>query len=99
MWLFGTQDEILGHKRRYSEKMIEDLASRVGLDLKRIISFNRISTFPWYINGKIFKKRSFSRFQIFVLELAIPLIKIIDKYLPWPSLSMIAILEKNPKQQ
>ena len=99
MWLFGSQDEILGHKRRYSEKMIKALASRVGLDLKSIIPFNRISTIPWYINGKILKKRRFSRFQILVLELAIPLLKIIDKYLPWPSLSLIAILEKNPRQE
>jgi glycosyltransferase involved in cell wall biosynthesis len=95
MWLFGSQDEVLGHRRRYSEKMIKDLASKVGLKLNYLIRFNRVSTIPWFINGRIFKKRSFSRFQIFILDLFIPLLKIIDKYLPWPSLSLIAILEKN----
>ncbi len=94
MWLFGSQDEVLGHKRRYSDEMLKNLASKTRLNLIALIPFNRFSTIPWYINGKIFKKQTISRFQIFMVDLFIPVLKTIDKYLPWPSLSIIAILEK-----
>ena len=94
MWLFGSQDEVLGHKRRYSEKMILKIAKAANLKVKTFINFNKISTLPWYVNGKILKKKTFSRFQLFLLDISIPIIKKIEKFLPWPSLSIIAILEK-----
>ena len=93
-WLFGSLDKVLGHKRRYSEKMLRNLAGRAGLSVKKIIQFNRISTIPWFVNGKIFKKRTFSRFQIFMMNLFTPIFRRIDKFLPFPSLSYITILEK-----
>ena len=94
-WLYGSQDAAVGHKRRYSKKMIEDLGKISGLKIHKLLSFNKFSTLPWYINGKIFKKTSFSRFQIYVLDLLIPILKKIDTALPWPSLSSIAIFTKN----
>ena len=94
MWLSGSQDEVLGHKRRYSEKMIHKIAKTANLRVETFISFNKISILPWYVNGKILRKKTFSRFQIFMLDIFIPFIKKIDKFLPWPSLSIIAILKK-----
>jgi glycosyltransferase involved in cell wall biosynthesis len=94
-WLYGSQDEAVGHKRRYSKKMIEDLEKISDLKVHKLLRFNKISTLPWYINGKIFKKTSFSRLQIYILDLLIPILKKIDFVLPWPSLSSIAILTKN----
>lgn len=93
-WLFGSQDKVLGHRRRYSERRLKELCDKAGLKIKKIISFNRISTFPWLINGKIFRRRTFGRCQIFIMNLFTPIFRRIDKFLPWPSLSLIAILEK-----
>jgi glycosyltransferase involved in cell wall biosynthesis len=94
MWLFGSQDEVLGHKRRYSKENISKLASDAHFEIENFISFNKISTLPWYVNGKLFNKKNFSRFQIKFLDVFIPMLKKIDKFLPWPSLSVIAILKK-----
>ena len=93
-WLFGSQDKVLGHRRRYSERRLKELCDKAGLKIKKIISFNRISTLPWLINGKIFRRRTFGRFQILIMNLFVPIFRRIDKFLPWPSLSLIAILEK-----
>lgn len=93
-WLFGSQDKVLNHKRRYSEKKLKEVCDKAGLKIKKIIPFNRISTFPWLINGKIFRRRTFGRCQIFIMNLFTPIFRRIDKFLPWPSLSLIAILEK-----
>jgi SAM-dependent methyltransferase len=74
-WLYGSQDEVLGHKRRYSEAMIRDLGSISGLKLAGLTGLNKVSVLPWFINGRILRNKSFSRAQIFVLDLFIPLIR------------------------
>jgi hypothetical protein len=94
-WLYGSQDEVLGHKRRYSESMIRELGGDCGLQLVELIGFNKSSLIPWFINGRILRKRTFSRVQIGILNVLIPLIKRIDTYLPWPPLSLIAVFEKD----
>jgi glycosyltransferase involved in cell wall biosynthesis len=94
-WAFGSLDKLLGHKRRYSEESIRQLSKKAGLSIKKIISFNKISTIPWFINGKILKKKSLGFFQIAIMNLLTPVFKRIDKYLPIPSLSYIIILKKN----
>jgi glycosyltransferase involved in cell wall biosynthesis len=93
-WLFGSLDKVLGHRRRYSERELKNVCSTAGLTLKEVIRFNRFSTIPWLINGRVFKKRTFARSQIFLLNILTPFLRRIDKFLPWPSLSIIAILEK-----
>jgi len=93
-FLYGSLDEVLGHKRRYSKKMLIELVDQFDFKLDVIIPFNRVSTFPWLVNGKFFKKRTFGLFQIFMMNLLTPIFRKIDKFLPWPSLSYIAILKK-----
>jgi glycosyltransferase involved in cell wall biosynthesis len=94
MWLFGSQDEVLGHKRRYSVESLQALATHSGFTTLDILAFNRISSLPWYVNGKIFRKKTFNRFQMTLLDLMIPAAKKIDRILPWPSLSLIGVFEK-----
>jgi len=96
-WLFGSLDEVVGHRRRYSKKMLESLAQTARLDIITIIPFNRISVIPWYLNGKVLKKRTFGLFQIYVMNHLTPLLRVIDKFIPLPSLSFIAIMEKKPQ--
>ena len=93
-FLYGSLDKILGHKRRYSKKMLKELTNQSDLKLDEIIQFNSVSTIPWLLNGRLLKKRTFGLFQIFMMNLLTPIFRKIDKFLPWPSLSYIAILKK-----
>ena len=92
-WNFGTLDKVLGHKRRYSAEMLETLAEKAELKISHLLPFNRISTIPWLLNGKIFNRTTFSFFQIFIMNWLTPVFKRIDNLLPVPSLSYIAVLE------
>lgn len=94
-WLFGSLDIILGHKKRYSKQTLENLSTNAGLKVEKIIPFNRISVIPWFINGRVLKKKTFGRFQIFIMNLLTPLFKKIDRFIPLPSLSYIAVLKKS----
>jgi hypothetical protein len=47
----------------------------------------------WWLNGKLLRRRSFGLFQIWTLNLLTPIFRRIDRFLPFPALSLIAVLE------
>ena len=97
-WNFGTLDTVLGHVRRYSKESLRRLAADCGLEVLKILEFNRIGTIAWFLNGKILRRRTFGLGQVLVLNLLTPLFRLIDRLIPVPSLSIIAILRR-PRSQ
>ena len=93
-WNFGTLDEVLGHLRRYSKEAIRLLAHECGFAVTDIIDFNRLGSLAWFINGKILRRRTFGLGQIVLLNLLTPLIRLLDRVLPVPPLSLIAVMKK-----
>jgi glycosyltransferase involved in cell wall biosynthesis len=93
-WLLGTLDEVLGHQRRYTRGQLEELAHRAGFQVETVLEFNRVGVIAWWINGKVLRRRTFGLFQIKLLNLLTPLFRVLDKVLPWPPLSLIAVLSK-----
>ena len=91
--LFGTLDEVLGHKRRYTEDSLRKLARDAGFETRQVLSFNRVGTPAWWLNGKLLRRRHFGLLQIVVLNALTPIFRIVDRVLPFPPLSLIAILE------
>ncbi len=89
--VYGTMDETLGHYRRYSKSALEARLRETGFHVERIIEFNRITYPGWFINGRILRRRSVSRMQLWLFDLLVPLWKRIDALLPWPATSLIAI--------
>jgi SAM-dependent methyltransferase len=90
--LFGTLDEILGHKRRYTEATLRSLAVESGFEVLEVLRFNRVGTPAWWLNGKVLKRRHFGLLQIAVLNLLTPIFRRVDRFLPFPSLSLIAVV-------
>ena len=91
---FGTLDELVGHKRRYSKHSLIHLAREAELTVEHIIPYNRVSTLFWIINGQVLKKRNFGGFQVFMMDLLTPVFRRIDPYIPSPSLSYLAVFRK-----
>lgn len=91
MNVYGTLDEVLGHCRRYSEEELRRKMELAGFQVERVLAFNRPTRPGWFVNGKILKKRSFGRFQIFVFDHLVWLWRMIDRYLPWRPTSLIAV--------
>lgn len=90
--LFGTLDEVLGHKRRYTDASLARLASEAGFEVQELVHFNRIGTLAWWLNGKLLRRRRFGLVQIKLLNLLTPLFRLVDRALPFPPLSLIALL-------
>jgi SAM-dependent methyltransferase len=96
--IFGTLDEVLGHRRRYTEASLRRLALDAGLEPKEILPFNRVGTPAWWLNGKLLRRRHFGLAQIAALNVLTPLFRLLERVLPLPPLSLIAILERPAEQ-
>jgi glycosyltransferase involved in cell wall biosynthesis len=94
-WNFGTLDEVLEHKRRYSQESLRQLAADCGLKVTKIIELNRIGTLAWFINGRLLRRRDFGLLQIWTLNWLTPVFRAIDRFVPLPSLSIIGIMESD----
>jgi glycosyltransferase involved in cell wall biosynthesis/phospholipid N-methyltransferase len=92
--LFGTLDEVLGHKRRYTEASLRRVALDAGLEPVKVLPFNRIGTAAWWLNGKLLRRRHFGLVQIHALNFLTPLFRLVDRALPFQPLSLVAVLER-----
>jgi SAM-dependent methyltransferase len=92
--IYGTLDQVLGHYRRYSEAELRQKMEQAGLRVKLVIQFNRITRPGWYVNGRLLKRRSLSRFQLWFFDRFVWLWRILERWLPWPAVSIIGIGEK-----
>jgi glycosyltransferase involved in cell wall biosynthesis len=96
-WNFGTLDEVLGHKRRYTEGELRRAAAEAGLEVTRMLRFNRMSSLPWWWSGRVMRNRSFSLLQMKMVNLLTPLMRAVDGWLPLPPMSLIAVMEKRTR--
>jgi glycosyltransferase involved in cell wall biosynthesis len=88
---YGTLDEVLGHCRRYSEAQLRARMEEAGFKVERVLHFNRVTRPGWRFNGQVLKRRSFGRFQLKVFDTLVPLWRRIDRYFPWPAVSLIVV--------
>jgi len=89
--IFGSLDTALGHFRRYSREELQQKMEQAGFRVERILDFNRISRPAWYVTGRLLKRKTLSRFQLRVFDRLVWLWRRIDRLLPWPPTSIIAI--------
>jgi SAM-dependent methyltransferase len=88
---YGTLDEVLGHYRRYSEPQLRGRLQKAGFEVETVLHFNRVTRPGWRFNGQVLKRKSFSRFQLRIFDWLVPLWRRIDRFFPWPAVSVIAV--------
>lgn len=89
--LYGSLDEALEHRERYDAEHLEKSLQSSGFRVDHLFDFNRFSVPGWWVNGKVMKKRTFSRWQIKIVDTLTPLMKKVDHFIPWEGLSVIGI--------
>jgi glycosyltransferase involved in cell wall biosynthesis len=92
--IFGTLDAALGHYRRYSHEELKRKMEQAGFRVEKILDFNRISRPGWYVSGKILKRTTLGAMQMKLFDQLVWLWRRIDRHLPWPPTSIIAIAVK-----
>lgn len=94
-FLYNTLDRVLEHRERYTPEKLRDSLQQAGFRVEKTFDFNRISVPSWYLNGTLLKKKNFSRVQLKMLEIMMPVIRRIDRLFPWTGVSIIGIAVKD----
>jgi SAM-dependent methyltransferase len=89
--LYGTLDEVLQHRERYTPEKLENALKAAGFRVEKIFDFNRVSVPGWWLNGKLLRRTRFSRVQLKILDMVMPILSRIDRLWPWKGLSVIGV--------
>ena len=89
--LYGSMDRVLEHRERYTSNGLRTSLETAGFRVEQVFDFNKTAVPVWYLNGTILKRTRFSRVQLKVLEILMPLIRCADRIWPWAGLSVIGI--------
>jgi 2-polyprenyl-3-methyl-5-hydroxy-6-metoxy-1,4-benzoquinol methylase len=89
--VYGSLDKVLGHWRRYSTAGLQTRMEQAGFHVEQVFEFNRISRPGWYIGGRLLKRETLGAFPLRLFDLLVPVWKRIDRALPWPAVSIIAV--------
>jgi len=92
--LYGTLDRVLEHRERYTRASLKQGLERAGFRVERIFDFNRFSVPGWWLNGKVLRRNTFSRVQLKILQISMPVLRRVDPVFPWGGLSLIAVAVK-----
>ena len=92
--LYSSLDEVLGHRTRYDRTMLERELGETGFRLEELRDFNRAGVPGWWLNGRLLRRRHFSRIQLKLFNVLVPLVRRADRLLPWPGLGMIAVARR-----
>jgi SAM-dependent methyltransferase len=93
-WLYGALDTALLHRERYTRDGLERSLAQAGFTVDRLFDFNRASLPAWWFNGRVLKRKVFSRVQLKLFDMSVPFVRHLDRLFPWPSQSLIAIARR-----
>lgn len=94
--IYGTLDEVLGHKRRYTPEGLRATIEAQGFHVDELFDFNRATTPGWRLNGQVLKRRHFSKVQLKAVNLLTWLFRRLESVLPWHGTSLIAVARRLP---
>jgi 2-polyprenyl-3-methyl-5-hydroxy-6-metoxy-1,4-benzoquinol methylase len=92
--LYGSLDEALEHRERYTRAVLAGQLQHAGLQPVHLAEFNRTSVPAWWFNGRVLKRRRFSRVQLKMFDVAVPIVRRIDRFIPWAGQSLVAVGRK-----
>ena len=93
--IFGTLDQALGHVRRYRREELEVRLCETGFTVKQTLGFNRVSRPAWYVTGRLLKKTRLHPAPLKLFDRMVWLWRRIDRALPWPPMSIIAVADRS----
>jgi glycosyltransferase involved in cell wall biosynthesis len=92
--LYSSLDEVLEHRCRYRPEELRRELEGAGFTVESMRPFNRAGVPGWWWNGKVLHRRRFSRFQLKVFDWTVPVLRRLDRFLPWPGLGILAVARK-----
>jgi hypothetical protein len=92
--LFGSLDESLGHKRRYTARDARQMLESEGFLVETVYNFNKAGTPPWLAYSRLFGSKSINKPVLKIFDKTVWLWRRLDVLMPWPGLSLIMVARK-----
>jgi glycosyltransferase involved in cell wall biosynthesis len=93
-WLYSKIDRLLEHHRRYTPASLTGALQAAGLQLEHLRHFNKMGVLGWAINGRLLRREKFGRIQLKLYNTLAPLVRLLDRVLPTPGLSLVAVARR-----
>ncbi len=93
-WLYSDLDRALEHRCRYDRAGVEAEVGAAGFTVERCQHFNRVSVLGWWWNGKVLRRSTLPRWQLKLFDLAVPVLRRIDRWLPWQGLGLMLVARR-----
>jgi SAM-dependent methyltransferase len=94
--LFGSLDQRLGHRRRFSNQDARTLLESHGLDVDKVYDFNKAGTPPWWTYSKVLGSKNINKPVLKIFDKTVWLWSRVDWLMPWQGLSLILVAHKPP---
>lgn len=93
-WLYGSYDEHVEHYRRYTRRSLADVLAQAGFERPRFKNFNCLSIPGWWLNSCVLRRKEMDRWQLKLYDMTVPVMRIVERVLPLPGLSLIAVAQR-----
>jgi 2-polyprenyl-3-methyl-5-hydroxy-6-metoxy-1,4-benzoquinol methylase len=94
--LYNSIDEELGHYRRYSKSMLNELMESAGLTVADSLYFNAAAILGWWIAGSILREKTVTAAKLNFYNRMVPLFRIVDWFIaPIAGISVISVAVNN----
>ena len=93
--LFGTLDEGMGTKRRFSAAELKQLLNEIGFAIRHEHEINKIGTLGWWFSSRVLRRTRISRPALKLWDKSVWLLRLIDGLLPWKGLSLVVVAQRN----
>ena len=95
--LYGTLDQSLGHKRRYTADDARKLLVSQGFVVEKVDNFNKAGTVPWWLYSKIIGSQTIAKPLLKLFDKSVWLFSRLDALMPWNGLSLILVARNTAK--
>jgi len=85
----------MGHLRRFSREELGQILGQAGFKIEQMYHLNKIGTLSWWIFGKVLGRRAISRPALKLFDKTVWFWSRVDRVLPWPGLSLVAVARKS----
>ncbi len=93
-WLYGSYDRHVEHYRRYTRRTLGDALTSAGFSGAWFKDFNFLSIPGWWVNSCWLQATEMRRWQLKLYDMLVPLMRPLERWLPLPGLSLIAVAER-----
>ncbi len=92
--IFGSVDETLGHRQRFTQAELLKFIESAGLDVESTHEVNKVSKPIWWFAGRVLRTPKLSKVTLKIFDKTTWLWRFFDHVLPWQGLSVVLVARR-----